>query len=101
VSLITHELLTNAAKYGALSSPEGRLLINCQREASGAVLTWRETVDHVLPTAGGGGFGSRLITRLALGLGGGGDIEILPSGLAAVIRFALDDALSPGQPLQA
>ncbi len=100
LSLITHELLTNAAKYGALSSPEGRLLIHCERAASGAVLTWQETVDHIVPPASGGGFGSRLITRLALGLGGGADIELLPSGLRAVIRFALDDALSPDQPAQ-
>lgn len=37
LSLITHELLTNAAKYGALSTPRGRLMIDCRREASGAV----------------------------------------------------------------
>jgi two-component sensor histidine kinase len=44
-NLITHELVTNAAKYGALSVPEGRVQIDCQKsdeQAGMAIFRWTE-----------------------------------------------------------
>lgn len=90
LSLIVHELLTNAAKYGALSTPEGVLSVICQRSEAGAVLTWTEDAGHALRARGVEGFGTRLIKRLATGLGGGARIEFRPSGLHAVITFAVE-----------
>ena len=48
LSLLIHELATNAAKYGALSTPAGHLDIRCIREPGGAVLIWRETTPGLV-----------------------------------------------------
>src|SRR5205085_6753112 len=41
-ALLLHEFATNAAKYGALSSAEGTIAIDCMEEGDGIVVTWRE-----------------------------------------------------------
>jgi two-component sensor histidine kinase len=89
LGLIVHELLTNAAKYGALSTPSGRLRVHCGRDADGGFLTWRETIDHPLAGPAGQGFGTRLIDRLARELGGEARLDLKPAGLEARITFQL------------
>lgn len=66
-SMVLHELLTNAAKYGALSNTDGRVditwSIECRDKAEVLVVSWRE-IDGpriLKPTPGREGFGSRLI----------------------------------------
>jgi len=41
-SLLLHEIATNAAKYGALSVPEGTVDIACAEEGERLILTWAE-----------------------------------------------------------
>lgn len=41
-ALLLHELATNAAKYGALSTPAGRIDISCSENDSLFALTWQE-----------------------------------------------------------
>ena len=43
LTLVLHELATNAAKYGCLSSTEGRLSVTWARDGADAVLEWTET----------------------------------------------------------
>lgn len=71
-ALAVHELSTNAVKYGALSTADGRLAISWTVEpGSGATqrlhLEWLETGVTDLPKAGdrakGGGYGRELIER--------------------------------------
>lgn len=89
LSLLVHELATNAAKYGALSTPAGRLDIRCARTPEGAVLAWRETAPGLPAVAQVPGQGSRLIRHLARDLGGVAEINLLPSGLEAMVTFRL------------
>ncbi|MBB3452645.1 PAS domain S-box-containing protein [Rhizobium sp. BK313] len=60
-ALLMHEFATNAAKYGALSTPDGRVDIVCVDEGDRFVLTWSESggppVDR---QTDGDGFGSVL-----------------------------------------
>ncbi|QDH73035.1 MHYT domain-containing protein [Brevundimonas sp. M20] len=65
LGLIVHELATNAAKYGALSVPEGRVEV-CWRAGDEALhLQWREHDGPPVVTPERKGFGSRLITSSA------------------------------------
>ena len=90
--LILHELATNAAKYGALSSAQGRLDISWKRGSdptkSEAILTWVERGGPPVTPPTRRGFGSVLIEQsLSHALGGTSDIEYRPEGLWAQFRF--------------
>ncbi|MDO9588414.1 MAG: HWE histidine kinase domain-containing protein [Brevundimonas sp.] len=64
--MIFHELATNAAKYGALSAPEGRVLVDwavADQAHPVLHLTWREIDGPPAAEPGRRGFGSRLIER--------------------------------------
>ena len=62
LALLMHELATNAAKYGALSTPEGRIVLTGARHEDRYHLSWKEVGG---PSVAAGdlpeGFGSRLI----------------------------------------
>ncbi len=94
LGLIVHELLTNAAKYGALSSPDGRLKVHCGRTPTGGFLDWRETVRHPLAPSDRKGFGTLLIDRLARELSGAARLNLEPTGLDARITFNLANNLA-------
>jgi len=61
IALVAHELATNAAKYGALSTAEGRVKIEIVRSGAHLRITWKE---HDGPPLSGpparSGFGTRL-----------------------------------------
>jgi PAS domain S-box-containing protein len=66
--LVLHELVTNAAKYGALSVARGRLAVDWSLEPapcgnSRLRFTWRETNGPPVSPPKREGFGSRLIRR--------------------------------------
>jgi two-component sensor histidine kinase len=94
LSLILHELGTNAAKYGALSVSGGRVDLAWSIESAPdadeqLVITWRES-DGPVPTpplAGAGGFGSTLMKRVIAGVRGHTEISYPETG--ATIRLTL------------
>jgi len=95
ISLIVHELATNAAKYGALSMPDGRVEIDCSPAADKhgiAVCNWRELGGPPVKPPRRRGFGSRLIERSAkYELGGDAKIHFRPEGVECLIRFPFDE----------
>ncbi|MBB2203914.1 HWE histidine kinase domain-containing protein [Gluconacetobacter takamatsuzukensis] len=65
LALLFHELTTNAAKYGALSTPSGRLSVRWTHDAlSGTcAIQWQERDGPLVQTPHRSGFGSLLIDR--------------------------------------
>jgi two-component sensor histidine kinase len=65
LSMALHELCTNAAKYGALSTSEGRVLVAWSIAGGDARLRlrWEEQGGPPVQEPTSKGFGSRLITR--------------------------------------
>lgn len=64
MSLALHELITNAAKYGALSTAAGRVRINWDVETgSKLVFAWVETGGPLVSEPTRKGFGSRIIGK--------------------------------------
>jgi PAS domain S-box-containing protein len=61
IALVFHELATNAAKYGALSTPDGRIDIEISRRDPSIMMTWREEGGPVVAgEPDRTGFGTRL-----------------------------------------
>jgi PAS domain S-box-containing protein len=65
ITMIVHELTTNAAKYGALSTREGRLSISLGYRGDDMTIDWVEHMPHPAPQPAELGFGGRLVTTLA------------------------------------
>jgi two-component sensor histidine kinase len=93
LSLILHELATNAAKYGALSVPDGRVSLSWTTDESTMHLRWREQDGPHVQAPTHKGFGSRLIER---GLGSGSRVsrQFSSSGLELEILVPMQDLLS-------
>ena len=65
LGLALHEMATNAAKYGALSDPQGRLSVTWSVPGDDLVIVWRERLDTFKrpPEGSRSGFGTQLIDR--------------------------------------
>ncbi|WP_222183253.1 HWE histidine kinase domain-containing protein [Geminicoccus harenae] len=92
VSLLLHELTTNALKYGSLSKEGGRVVLHWQLEGqeddAELVLAWREKGGPPAKEPKRRGFGSKLIHMGLVGTGGA-ELRYLPSGLEAEFRAPL------------
>ena len=91
-ALLLHEMMTNAAKYGSLSAPAGRLDLSWAFAENGdCVIDWRESGGPAVRKPSRSGFGTTLIRRtLEHDLGGQVELDFAPDGLAA--RFVLPAA---------
>ena len=94
LSMALHELMTNAAKYGALSNAAGQVRITWRREAEKGdarlKLIWEETDGPTVAPPTRQGFGTRLITGgLARELGGEVRLGYPASGVVCEIDAQL------------
>jgi len=64
LGLAIHELATNAAKYGALSTPDGKLIVRWSRQGETARIEWTETDGPPVPAERKRGFGTELIQKI-------------------------------------
>jgi two-component sensor histidine kinase len=91
VSLLIHELGTNAAKYGALSNADGRISISWSIDdrVQGSTLRfrWQESGGPPVKQATSRGFGSTLLEASVLG--GSSRISYEPDGLIYVFEAPL------------
>jgi PAS domain S-box-containing protein len=95
LSMALHELATNAMKYGALSTPDGRIRVvwdlSPDPGAARLDLTWTERGGPLVKPPTERGFGSRLIERgLAAELSGSAAIDFQPDGVVCRIRALLE-----------
>ncbi len=92
LGMVFHELATNAAKYGALSTETGRLLLDWRVEPADAlVFEWREEGGPAVVAPARRGFGSRLIERsIGAELRGQVAIDYAREGLACRFTVSLD-----------
>jgi PAS domain S-box-containing protein len=96
-----HELTTNAAKYGALSSDSGRVLVDWRLDGSGEEGTlnvdWCEVDGPIVEAQPSPGFGSRLLRQtITQELGGRLDLRFERNGACCRIAIPLGSAI--GQP---
>jgi PAS domain S-box-containing protein len=87
LAMTIHELATNAAKYGALSAPDGRVQIQWSRtENNHLVLRWTETGGPRVERPTREGFGTQLMAAMVLGhLKGTISFDWRPEGLACEV----------------
>ncbi|WP_297506315.1 sensor histidine kinase [uncultured Caulobacter sp.] len=92
VSLIIHELTTNAIKHGALSRPEGHVTVRWARDGGRVTVEWRERGGPPATPPTRKGFGTRLV---GLGLTGAGGVETdyAPEGLTVRLSAAAEALL--------
>lgn len=105
LSLICHELGTNALKYGALSVEGGRILVSWRIvPATGAdedaademiELVWKEIGGPPVGSPSRQGFGTELVTRMASSFGGGpSQMDYAPDGLVVRLSMLSDSVLA-------
>ena len=94
LGMIFHELATNAAKYGALSGPDGRVLVDwsvADQTRPRLELVWREIDGPPVTRPERRGFGSRLIERnVRHDLAGEVELDYADSGFSATFSIPLD-----------
>jgi PAS domain S-box-containing protein len=64
LALALNELATNAAKYGALAVPEGKVMIDCRDDGASASIEWIELGGPRVTETSREGFGLTLITKI-------------------------------------
>ena len=104
VAMVLHELVTNAAKYGALSTNKGRISVQWRWPHSGAegdrlIIDWREVDGPIVTVPGKSGYGTSVINELVpYELGGKVDFEFSRTGVRCRLeipaKWTIDARLS-------
>lgn len=96
LTMVLHELNTNAMKYGAFANEHGRVRVDWRIEGEALTLTWRETGGPAVTPPSREGFGTRLMSALAGDLGGEPAIDYPPEGAVFRLRSMLETIRSKG-----
>jgi len=93
IALMLHELATNAAKYGALAGPSGRVHIAWKTAPAGAgqtvELLWQERGGPSILPPQRRGFGTRLLAASAQQIKGELEMAFPPDGVVCRLRFTV------------
>lgn len=99
LSLVLHELCTNAVKYGALSVPSGKVEVSWNTAVDGhgqrhMNLLWAESGGPAVAKPDRKGFGTRLLARtFGSESAGRANVDFRPEGLRCVVEMPLSHAL--------
>jgi PAS domain S-box-containing protein len=94
LGMVLHELVTNAAKFGALSTPHGRVEVNWNRGADGDAanlsIVWREIGGPTVAASPNYKYGVSIIRDLIPNeLGGSVELAFAASGVSCKIEIPL------------
>src|SRR5262249_5300385 len=97
VAKVLHELATNAAKYGALSTPGGHVSVNWDRKPNGdgsnLSIVWQERDGPPVKSGIQSSYGTNLIRDLIPHeLGGKVDLVLAPEGVSCQIEIPIGRA---------
>ncbi|MEX2126649.1 MAG: response regulator [Xanthobacteraceae bacterium] len=96
LALALHELVTNAAKYGALSAVSGRLKLNWELRAKNLEMSWVETDGPSVECPRSRGYGTRVVTAgIENQLGGRVVFDWNRSGLRCTLSIPHDQKSEP------
>lgn len=100
MQMVVHELATNATKYGALKTSEGRLSISWEVERGSVHIRWLENCPFRIADPEEAGFGTRLIDQtIRYELQGEVKRSFSPAGLNCELTFPLaQSAVSSRRP---
>ena len=103
LGMVFYELATNAAKYGALKGPNGRLDVAWQiagaDQARRVVLTWTETGGSPIAADATPGFGVNFVKRsVEYELQGKAHMKPSPGGLHWTVEFPMSHNVEPSPP---
>jgi PAS domain S-box-containing protein len=107
LAMVFHELTTNAAKYGSLSTNKGRVLIWWDRRLNGRrlsnlVLEWREIGGPRINAPGKSSYGTSTIHDLIpYEFGGTVDLVFAPEGVRCRLELPPDWLINMGEPIEA
>jgi PAS domain S-box-containing protein len=90
LGMAIHELCTNAIKYGALSSPEGKVLIDWRFQDEHLLISWQEVGGPRVVPPTKAGFGTKLLTR---GTFGPGAVELIYAVTGVECRLRISNYL--------
>lgn len=91
LGMAMHELSTNAAKYGALSKPKGKVAIHWRTDGNRFRLSWKERGGPPVAEPDGEGFGMTLLKgEIEYQLGGEVETSFDPKGLVVSITFEIE-----------
>ena len=89
LSLLLHELASNARRHGSLSTPEGHVDVCWHIEDSDLVLSWQESGGAPAHRPESPGVGHLLVSFTAVKLKGCANILYLNAGLRCDVRISL------------
>jgi PAS domain S-box-containing protein len=101
VAMVLHELVTNAAKYGALSTAGGRVSVSWDHQpnenaAASLIIVWQELGGPPVAAPIRSGYGTTLIRDLIPHeLGGTVDLVLAPDGVCCKIAIPLEPGPGP------
>ncbi len=100
VSLVLHELATNAVKHGSLSAPGGQVSITWSKVRhkgqSWLAIDWRETGGPPVTAPTRSGFGRMLLERVfAADVQGRATLDFRPEGVRCVLEIPYDHVVIP------